>query len=172
MNTEKWTASRVLVIKYDRDGRYHERLFRRTVLNNAFSVYINPAGDRFEKTLLTTYPKAYPIPDDAQPLLEDTKFVMCLALVCGFGLLLTLNPGLLVLPKDTTFTEQVARQAGLEALSCPTILDSKYMPGQGRYECEYVDAKGKAHDMSLLVASGDKVWLYDHNGKPMKVEKK
>lgn len=112
------------------------------------------------------------IPRDAQPLLEDTKFVMCLALVCGFGLLLTLNPGLLVLPKDTTFTEQVARQAGLEALSCPTILDSKYMPGQGRYECEYVDAKGKAHDLSLLVASGDRVWLYDHNGKPMKVTTK
>lgn len=112
------------------------------------------------------------IPRDAQPLLEDTKFVMCLALVGGFGLLLTLNPGLLVLPKDTTFTEQVARQAGLEALSCPTILDSEYMPGQGRYECEYVDAKGKAHDLSLLVASGDRVWLYDHNGKPMKVTTK
>lgn len=105
-------------------------------------------------------------------MLEDTKFVICLALVGGFGLLLTLNPGLLVLPKNTTFTEQVARQTGLEALSCPTIPDSKYMPGQGRYECEYVDAKGKAHDLSLLVASGDKVWLYDHNGKPMKVEKK
>ena len=104
--------------------------------------------------------------------LEDTKFVICLALVGGFGLLLTLNPGLLVLPKDTTFTEQVARQAGLEALSCPTIPDSKYMPGQGRYECEYVDAKGKAHDLSLLVASGDRVWLYDHNGKPMKVTTK
>ena len=88
------------------------------------------------------------IPRDAQPLLEDTKFVICLALVGGFGLLLTLNPGLLVLPKDTTFTEQVARQAGLEALSCPTILDSKYMPGQGRYECEYVDAKGNAHDLT------------------------
>lgn len=68
--------------------------------------------------------------------------------------------------------EQVARQAGLEALSCPTIPDSKYMPGQGRYECEYVDAKGKAHDLSLLVASGDRVWLYDHNGKPMKVTTK
>lgn len=25
------------------------------------------------------------IPRDAQPLLEDTKFVICLALVCGFG---------------------------------------------------------------------------------------
>lgn len=112
------------------------------------------------------------IPRDAQPLLEDTKFVICLALVGGFGLLLTLNPGLLVLPKDTTFTEQVARQAGLEALSCPTILDSKYMPGQGRYECEYVDAKGQAHDMSLLVAFGDRVWLYDHNGKTMKVTTK
>lgn len=47
------------------------------------------------------------IPRDAQPLLEDTKFVICLALVCGFGLLLTLNPGLLVLPKDTTFTGQL-----------------------------------------------------------------
>lgn len=68
--------------------------------------------------------------------------------------------------------EQVARQAGLEALSCPTILDSKYMPGQGRYECEYVDAKGKAHDLSLLVASGDRVWLYDNNRKPMKVNEK
>lgn len=66
----------------------------------------------------------------------------------------------------------MARQAGLEALSCPTIPDSKYMPGQGRYECEYVDAKGKAHDMSLLVASGDGIWLYDHNGKPMKVTTK
>lgn len=112
------------------------------------------------------------IPRDAQPLLEDTKFVICLALVGGFGLLLTLNPGLLVLPKDTTFTGQVARQAGLEALSCPTVYDSKYMPREGRYECEYVDAKGKAHDMSLLVASGDRVWLYDHNGKPMKVTTK
>ena len=94
------------------------------------------------------------IPRDAQPLLADTKFVICLALVGGFGLLLTLNPGLLVLPKDTMFP------------------DSKYMPGQGRYECEYVDAKGKAHDLSLLVASGDRVWLYDHNGKPMKVTTK
>lgn len=108
------------------------------------------------------------IPRDAQPLLEDTKFVICLALVGGIGLLLTLNPGLLVLPKDTTFTEQVAQQAGLEALSCPTVYDSKYMPPEGRYECEYVDAKGKAHDMSLLVASGDKVWLYDTNGKALK----
>lgn len=112
------------------------------------------------------------LPQDAKPLSEDTKFVICLALVGGFGLLLTLNPGLLVLPKDTTFTEQVARQAGLEALSCSTVYDSKYMPREGRYECEYVDAKGKAHDLSLLVTSGDKVWLYDHNGKPIKVEKK
>lgn len=112
------------------------------------------------------------LPQDAKTLSEDTGFVVCLAFAVGFGMLLTLNPQLLVIPKDTTFTEQVAQQAGLEALSCPTVYDSKYMPREGRYECEYVDAKGKAHDMSLLVASGDKVWLYDHNGKPMKVEKK
>lgn len=112
------------------------------------------------------------LPQDAKPLLEDTGFVVCLAFAVSIGMLLTLNPWLLVIPKDTTFTEQVAQRAGLEALSCPTIPDSKYMPGQGRYECEYVDAKGKAHDLSLLVASGDKVWLYDHNGKPMKVTTK
>lgn len=112
------------------------------------------------------------LPQDAKPLPEDTGFVVCLAYAVSFGLLLTLNPGLLVLPKNTTFTEQVARQAGLEALSCSTVYDSKYMPREGRYECEYVDAKGKAHDLSLLVTSGDKVWLYDHNGKPIKVEKK
>lgn len=108
------------------------------------------------------------LPQDAKPLSEDTGFVVCLAFVVSFGMLLTLNPRLLVIPKDTTFTEQVAQQAGLEALSCPTVYDSKYMPPEGRYECEYVDAKGKAHDMSLLVASGDKVWLYDTNGKALK----
>lgn len=70
----------------------------------------------------------------------------------------------------TTFTEQVAEQAGLTAPSCPTLADSDRMPHQDRYECEYVDDKGRAHDMSLLVASGDKVWLYDHQGKPLKGE--
>lgn len=112
------------------------------------------------------------LPQDAKPLSEDTGFVVCLAYAVSFGMLLTLNPGLLVLPKNTTFTEQVAQQAGLEALSCPTIPDSKYMPGQGRYKCEYVDAKEKTHDLSLLVASGDRVWLYDHNGELMKVTTK
>lgn len=112
------------------------------------------------------------LPQDAKPLSEDTGFVVCLAFAVSFGMLLTLNPRLLVIPKDTTFTEQVAQQAGLEALSCPTVYDSKYMPREDRYECEYVDSKGQAHDMSLLVASGDKVWLYDHNGKPMKVTTK
>ena len=71
---------------------------------------------------------------------------------------------------QTTFAGQVAEQAGLTALSCPTLDDSDRMPRQDRYECEYVDDKGRAHDMSLLVASGDKVWLYDHQGKPLKVE--
>lgn len=110
------------------------------------------------------------LPQDAKPLSEDTGFVVCLAFAVSFGMLLTLNPRLLVIPKDTTFTEQVAQQAGLEALSCPTVYDSKYMPPEGRYECEYVDAKGKAHDMSLLVASGDKVGLYDIGGDALKTK--
>lgn len=83
----------------------------------------------------------------------------------------TLTPNGLALftTPQTTFTGQVVKQAGLTALSCPTLADSDRMPHQDRYECEYVDDKGRAHDMSLLVASGDKVWLYDHQGKTLKV---
>lgn len=64
-NTETWTTSRVLVIEYDGDGRYHERLFRRTVLDNASPVYIDPVGRKFNENLLTRRSKVCPIPDDA-----------------------------------------------------------------------------------------------------------
>lgn len=64
-NTETWTTSRVLVIEYDRDGRYHERLFSRTVSDDASPEYIDPVGGRFNVTLLTRRSKACPIPDDA-----------------------------------------------------------------------------------------------------------
>jgi|GEM_PF-2502474 len=65
-NTKKWTVNRVLVIEYDGDGRYHEILFSRTVLYNAFPAYIDPAGRKFNENLLTCRSKAYPIPDDAK----------------------------------------------------------------------------------------------------------
>lgn len=64
-NTETWTTSRVLIIEYDRDGRYHERLFSRTVSDDASLEYIDPVGGRFNVTLLTRRSKACPIPDDA-----------------------------------------------------------------------------------------------------------
>lgn len=60
----------MLVIEYDGDGRYHERLFSRTVpdnaLDNASPVYIDPAGRKFNETLLTCRSQACPIPDDAK----------------------------------------------------------------------------------------------------------
>ena len=65
-NTETWTTSRVLIIEYDRDGRYHERLFSRTVSDDASPEYIDPVGGRFNVTLLTCHSKACPIPDDAK----------------------------------------------------------------------------------------------------------
>lgn len=64
-DTETWTTSRVLIIEYDRDGRYHERLFSRTVSDDASPEYIDPIGGRFNVTLLTRHSKAFPIPDDA-----------------------------------------------------------------------------------------------------------
>lgn len=108
-----------------------------------------------------------------KPLLEDESFVFELWGAIFFCTVVALTPNVLApfTTPQTTFTGQVAEQAGLTALSCPTLDDSDRMPHQNRYECEYVDDKGRAHDMSLLVASGDKVWLYDHQGKPLKVGK-
>ena len=111
--------------------------------------------------------------DAHKPLLEVESFVFELWGAIFFCTVIPMSPNVLApfTTPQTTFTGQVAEQAGLTALSCPTLDDSDRMPRQGRYECEYVDGKGRAHDMSLLVASGDKVWLYDHQGKPLKVEK-
>ena len=63
---EKRTASRLLVIEYDGDGRYHEHLFSRTVPDNASPVYIDPVGRKFNESLLTCRSKVCPIPDDAK----------------------------------------------------------------------------------------------------------
>lgn len=65
-NAETQTTGRMLVIEYDGDGRYHERLFSRTVSDDASPVYIDPAGRKFNETLLTCRSKACPIPDDAK----------------------------------------------------------------------------------------------------------
>lgn len=65
-NTETQTTGRMLIIEYDGDGRYHERLFSRTVSDDASPVYIDPAGRKFNETLLTCRSKACPIPDDAK----------------------------------------------------------------------------------------------------------
>lgn len=65
-NIETWTTSRVLIVEYDRDGRYYERLFSRTVSDDASPEYIDPVGGRFNATLLTCRSKACSIPDDAK----------------------------------------------------------------------------------------------------------
>lgn len=109
--------------------------------------------------------------EDRKPLFEDESFVFALCGAVMLGMIFMSKPDVLapLTTPPTTFTEQVAEQAGLTALSCPTLDNTiSTMPRQGRYECEYVDGKGRAHDMSLLVASGDKVWLYDNQGKAMK----
>lgn len=68
-NTGKWNVSRVLVIEYDGDGRYHEHLFSRTVPDNApdnaSPVYIDPVGRKFNESLLKCRSKVCPIPDNA-----------------------------------------------------------------------------------------------------------
>lgn len=105
--------------------------------------------------------------EGGKPLLSDEGFTVTLILLTAIVGLFVVSPqyaSALTAPR-TSFVEQVRTEAGLTGLSCPMLDDSTDMPRQGRYACEYVDEKGQAHDMSLLVASGGKIWLYDAHGK-------
>lgn len=102
-----------------------------------------------------------------KPLLSDERFTVTLMMLTAIVGLFVVCPQFVaaLTSPSIPFVEQVRTEAGLSGLSCPMLDDSTDMPRQGRYACEYVDGNGRAHDMSLLVASGGKIWLYDANGK-------
>lgn len=67
---------------------------------------------------------------EAKPLFEDESFVFELWGAIFLCTVATLAPNVFApfTTPQTTFTGQVAKQAGLRALSCPTLDDSDRMP--------------------------------------------
>lgn len=78
-------------------------------------------------------------------------------------------------PRPTSFVTQVGREFGVRNLSCPAkVMDATSLPDAGSYQCVVTYGANDANlrKATLVVADGNKVGLYDHNGELMKVEKK
>lgn len=78
-------------------------------------------------------------------------------------------------PRPASFVTQVGREFGVRNLSCPAkVMTASELPDMGSYHCVYTYGANDANlrKATLVVADGNKVGLYDHNGELMKVEKK
>lgn len=78
-------------------------------------------------------------------------------------------------PRPASFVTQVGREFGVRNLSCPAkVMDATSLPDAGSYQCVVTYGANDANlrKATLVVADGNKVGLYDHNGELMKVEKK
>lgn len=75
-------------------------------------------------------------------------------------------------PRPASFITQVEREFGVSNLSCPPKdMDAiRGLPDKGSYPCTYLDARGTLRKATLLVADGNKLGLYDTDGKPLKTE--
>ncbi|MBM6746389.1 hypothetical protein H6G88_03600 [Bifidobacterium ruminantium] len=79
------------------------------------------------------------------------------------------------MPRPASFVTQVGREFGVRNLSCPAkVMTASELPDMGSYHCVYTYGANDANlrKATLVVADGNKVGLYDHNGELMKVEKK
>lgn len=115
-------------------------------------------------------------------LLESNGTV--LTFFCGLAVIVTLA-GIWVVnfypiwmedfPEPAVFTIQVEKEFGVRNLSCPAkVMDATSLPDAGSYQCVVTYGANDANlrKATLVVADGNKVGLYDHNGELMKVEKK
>lgn len=78
-------------------------------------------------------------------------------------------------PRPASFTVQVEKAFDVRNLSCPAkVMDATSLPDAGSYQCVITYGANDANlrKATLVVADGNKVGLYDHNGELMKVEKK
>lgn len=78
-------------------------------------------------------------------------------------------------PRPASFTVQVEEAFDVRNLSCPAkVMDATSLPDAGSYQCVITYGANDANlrKATLVVADGNKVGLYDHNGELMKVEKK
>lgn len=69
------------------------------------------------------------------------------------------------------FTVQVEKEFGVRNLSCPAkVMTASELPDMGSYHCVYTYGANDANlrNVTLVVADGNKVGLYDADGKALK----
>lgn len=75
-------------------------------------------------------------------------------------------------PRPASFTVQVEKEFDVRNLSCPpTVMSAKNaLPDAGAYQCTITNGKDEStlKDVRLVVTAGNKVGLYDNQGKEMK----
>lgn len=112
-------------------------------------------------------------------LLESNGTV--LTFFCGLAVIVTLA-GIWVVnfypiwmedsPEPAVFTTQVEKEFDVRNLSCPpTVMSAKNaLPDAGAYQCTITNGKDEStlKDVRLIVTAGNKVGLYDNQGKEMK----
>lgn len=119
---------------------------------------------------------------------RSTLFVVLSSVFTGLGIFIVFLGTMAVLmltqptktvdenvPRPALFVTQVGREFGVRNLSCPAkVMTASELPDMGSYHCVYTYGANDANlrKATLVVADGNKVGLYDHNGELMKVEKK
>lgn len=112
-------------------------------------------------------------------LLESNGTV--LTFFCGLAVIVTLA-GIWVVnfypiwmedfPEPAVFTVQVEKAFDVRNLSCsPAVMSAKNaLPDAGAYQCTITNGKDEStlKDVRLIVTAGNKVGLYDNQGKEMK----
>ena len=74
-------------------------------------------------------------------------------------------------PRPASFVTQVGREFGVRNLSCPAkVMTASELPDMGSYHCVYTYGANDANlrKATLVVADGNKVRLYDADGKALK----
>lgn len=74
-------------------------------------------------------------------------------------------------PRPASFVTQVGREFGVRNLSCPAkVMTAFELPDMGSYHCVYTYGANDANlrKATLVVADGNKVGLYDADGKALK----
>lgn len=116
---------------------------------------------------------------------RSTLFGVLSSIFTGFGIFIVFLGTVAVLmltqptktvdekvPRPASFVTQVGREFGVRNLSCPP--DLKYaesgLPHKGVYQCSvtYGENDANLRNVTLVVADGNKVGLYDMNGKALK----
>lgn len=75
-----------------------------------------------------------------------------------------------VLVAAVPFVTQVGREFGVRNLSCPAkVMTASELPDMGSYHCVYTYGANDANlrNVTLVVADGNKVGLYDADGKAL-----